>query len=351
MAWAPGAHDKHPACLLIFVSRLGICLPATRVMKQQLSNNGSTSTLRAWIEIQELPKHIAPVFRIILGGVLAWYVTGSFDWAVFALTLLSVFFIADGSFISNEYFDYETDSANATRLGGENQSVTSTGGTRVLVKGLIKRKHALVASIIFFLLAMPVGIILQFVFGTGAWTIPLGAAGILIGWFYTAPPVKAAYRGLGEIFMALAYFILVFTIYYTQAGLSWFPVAVASTQLFAVPAIKLLREFPDFEADKNAGKRTLVVIFGKEKMSKLYVILMAVAIVLFAPAFILSQSLFALLNIIPAYFILRSAINVARGNWRNPQGLAFSCRYGFYGLMFSPLTLSLTFLLNGLLDF
>jgi 1,4-dihydroxy-2-naphthoate octaprenyltransferase len=317
-------------------------------MKEQSSNTQSNSKLRAWIEIQELPKHIAPVFRIILGGVLAWYVTGNFDWAIFFLTLLSVFFIADGAFISNEYFDYATDSTNFARLGGDSQSVTSTGGTRVLVKGLIKQKHALVASIVFFLLAMPIGIILQFGFGTGVWTIPLGAIGILIGWFYTAPPIKAAYRGFGEIFMAFSYFLLVITIYYTQAGLSWFPVVVASTQLFAVPAIKILREFPDYEADKNAGKRTLVVIFGKEKMSIVYVIMMVVAVILFAPTFIISKSLFALLNFIPVYYILRSAIEVARGNWRNPQGLAFSCRYGFYGLMFSPLAISLTFLLNGL---
>ena len=318
-------------------------------MKEQPSNTQSNSKLRAWIEIQELPKHIAPLFRIILGGTLAWYATGNFDWAIFFLTLLSVFFIADGTFISNEYFDYETDRTNKARLGGENQSVTSTGGTRVLVNGLIKREHALIASIVFFLLSMPVGLILQFGFGTGVWTIPLGAIGILVGWFYTAPPIKAAYRGLGEIFMAMVYFLLVITIYYTQAGFSWFPVAVTSTQLFAVPAMKILREFPDYEADNNAGKRTLVVIFGKEKISILYVLLMIIAIVLFVPTFVYSKSWFALLNFIPVYYILRSTVEVARGNWRNPQGLAFSCRYGFYGLMFSPLTISLTFLLNGLL--
>ena len=318
-------------------------------MKEQTSKAKLNNKIHAWIEIQELPKHIAPVFRIILGGVLAWYATGNFDWAIFFLTLLSVFFIADGTFISNEYFDYETDRTNKTRLGGDNQSITSTGGTRVLVKGLIKREHALIASIIFFLLAMPIGLILQFGFGTGVWTIPLGAIGILIGWFYTAPPIKAAYRGLGEIFMALAYFLLVITIYYTQAGFSWFPVVITSTQLFTVPAMKLIREFPDYEADNNAGKRTLVVIFGKEKMSILYVLLMIIAVVLFIPTFVYSKSWFALLNFIPVYYILRSAIEVARGNWRNPQGLAFSCRYGFYGLMFSPLTISLTFLLNGLL--
>lgn len=307
--------------------------------------------MKAWIEIQELPKHIAVVFRIILGGVLAWYVTGDFNWAVFALTLLSAFFIADGAFISNEYFDYDTDSINTNRLGGRKQDVTSTGGTRVLVEGLISRRQALLASIVFFVLAMPVGLVLQFGFGTGPLTIPLGAAGILIGWFYTAPPVKAAYRGLGEIFMAAGYFLLIITIYYTQAGLSWVPLAVASTQLFAVPAIKLLRAFPDYEADKRVGKRTLAVKFGREKMSRVYVALMMLAIFFFIPAFIVSGSVFALLNLVPVYYIARSAWAVATGRWREPQGLAFSCRTGFYGLVLSPLALSLTFLLAGLAGF
>jgi len=206
------------------------------------------STLKAWIEIQELPKHIAVVFRIALGGVLAWYVTGAFSWPVFLITLLSVFFIANGAFISNEYFDYQTDRINLGRLGGRRQGLTSTGGTRVLVEGLIPLRQALIASLLFFMLAIPLGLLLQFHFKTGPFTIPLGAAGMFIGWFYTAPPIRAAYRGLGEIFMMLGYGLLIITIYYTQAGWSWLPVAVASTQFAAVPAIKLLRAFPDAEA-------------------------------------------------------------------------------------------------------
>jgi 1,4-dihydroxy-2-naphthoate octaprenyltransferase len=92
------------------------------------------AVLKAWIEIQELPKHIAVVFRVALGGVLAWYATGEFSQPVFFLTLLAVFFIADGAFISNEYFDYQTDSINLGRLGGQKQGITSTGGTRVLCR-------------------------------------------------------------------------------------------------------------------------------------------------------------------------------------------------------------------------
>jgi 1,4-dihydroxy-2-naphthoate octaprenyltransferase len=310
----------------------------------------SKTTIKAWIEIQELPKHIAVVFRLALGGVLAWYATGNFNWAVFLITLAAVFFIANGAFISNEYFDYETDRINRGRLGGSRQGVTSTGGTRVLVEGLIKRKHALIASIIFFLLALPLGIILQFYFKTGPLTIPLGALGIFIGWFYTAPPVKAAYRGWGEIFMMLGYGMLVFTIYYTQAGLSWLPVIVASTQFAAVPAIKLLRAFPDAEADAQAGKRTLAVIFGKEKMSRVYIVLTFTALLLFIPTFIITRSPFALINLWPMLYLVQSLIPTLNGRWRTRTGLEQACRQGFLGLMLSPLTLTLTFLLDGLIN-
>jgi 1,4-dihydroxy-2-naphthoate octaprenyltransferase len=305
--------------------------------------------LKAWIEIQELPKHIAVVSRIALGGVLAWWATGNFNWPVFLITLLAGFFLANGAFISNEYFDYETDRINRGRLGGEKQGITSTGGTRVLVEGLIQRKQALTASIIFFLLAMPLGIILQFHFKTGPLTIPLGVIGIFIGWFYTAPPIKAAYRGWGEVFMMIAYGLLIITIYYTQAGWSWLPVAVASTQFAAVPAIKLLRSFPDAEADKQAGKRTPAVIFGKETMSKVYIILMLAAIILFIPTGIITRSPVALVNLLPVFYIIKSLIPMLNGKWRTRPGIVQACRMGFMGVVWSPLTLTLTFLIDKLI--
>lgn len=310
----------------------------------------AATAVNAWVQIQELPKHIAVVFRIALGATLAWYATGGFDWPVFLLTLLAVFFIADGVFISNEYFDFHTDRINRGRLGGERQSITSTGGTRVLVSGLIQPRQALVASLVFFVLAMPIGIILQLHYGTGPLTIPFGAAGILIGWFYSAPPVRAAYRGLGEFFMMLGYGLLIITIYYTQAGLDWLPVIVASTQFAAIPAIKILRTFSDAEADASAGKRTLAVIFGKERMSRVYIALTIGAILLFIPTFIIAGLPWALLNLWPVTYLVQSLVPMFNGTWRTRLGLEQACRKGFLGVMLSPLTLTLTFLLDKLID-
>ena len=315
------------------------------------------NALKAWIELQELPKHIGVQLRFILGGVLAWYATGSFDWPVFLITLLAVFLITNGSFISNEYFDYDTDSINSGRIGGEKQGVTSTGGTRVLVEGLISRKQAIIGAVICLLLAIPLGLLLQFYFDTGAWTIPLGVTGMLIGWFYTAPPFKAAYRGGGEVFMTLGYGLLIYTGYYLQAGHSWLPLVAALPRIVSVLPGKLIRSFPDSTADAIAGKRTLAVIFGKEKMSRVYVVLLIVTLLSFiAPLvalltpFTTTRLLVSLINIIPIAYLFPNIIAIRRGEWRTRSGLNKACKRSFIGGILIALSLVASFFLVALLE-
>jgi 1,4-dihydroxy-2-naphthoate octaprenyltransferase len=50
-----------------------------------------TGTLRAWIEVQKLPRHFNDVFSFVLGSTLAWYHAGRFDWNIFIVGLAAVF--------------------------------------------------------------------------------------------------------------------------------------------------------------------------------------------------------------------------------------------------------------------
>lgn len=309
-----------------------------------------STKLKAWVELQELPKHTTALLPFALGVVLAWYATGLFNWGIFITALFAVFFITNGTFISNEYFDYETDKINTERVGGEKQGVTSTGGTRVLVKGLIKREHALIASVISFLLAMPLGIVLQLYFKTGPWTIPLGALGILVGWFYTAPPVKAAYRGWGEFFMAIGYGTLLFIGYYIFAGFSWLPVIVALPWAVCTPALKILREFPDYEADAAVGKRNLVVQFGREKMALVYVLMISAVLLLLIPVFLAVKSWWFVLIALPVFLLLCSLIPMAKGLWRDKKALDSICVNGFLGLLSLPLAMLAIFVIVGIVS-
>ncbi len=304
--------------------------------------------LNAWIQVQKLPRHSNDIFSFILGSVLAWYHTGHFSWLVFLASLLAVFFIANGIYLTNEAQDYEGDRRNVERIGvGGGMNLTSTGGTQVLVRGHLRKEHVQLVGMLFFAAVVPLGLIVQFVGKTGPLTIPLGALGILITYSYSNPPVKASYRGLGETFMMLGYAMLVFTAYYIQAGPSWLPLLVALPRILTVPALKLIRNFPDATADAASGKRTSVVIFGKERMHYVYIALVAGAILSFVFAAVVSKSIFVLLNIWPAWLFVQSVIPVVNGGWRERAGLEMACKKGFQGLLLIPVTLALTFLLNG----
>jgi 1,4-dihydroxy-2-naphthoate octaprenyltransferase len=147
--------------------------------------------------------------------------------------------------------------------------------------------------------------------------------------------------------MMFGYALLVFTAYYIQAGASLFPVLIALPRILTVPALKIIREFPDRDADKASGKRTLVVIFGQARMSRIYAVLVFLALLSFIPAVAVTRSLFAALNILPAAYLAMSLVPMAKGKWRNRAELEKACRTGFIGLLLTPVTLALAFLLDG----
>lgn len=310
-----------------------------------LGTTGPWARIRPWIALQELPKHLANVLPFLLGTTLAYWQSGRIDWAVFAVALLALFLLTDGTYIANEYFDYENDKLNLARIGGADAvGVTTTGGTRVLVKGLIPRRHALIAAVVAFILAIPVGLFLQFGLGTGPLTIPLGLVALFIGWFYTAPPIKACYRGLGEVFIGVGQGLVIFGAYYVQQGFSTLPLLVSLPWFIALPALKIIREFPDYDADRATGKRGLTLRFGRERMIVLYDVLIALAVTSFVPIYFTVRSPTFWIVLVPAYFLLRSATLTAAGGWRDPTRAEAGAVSGFIGMLLIPVALTMAFL-------
>ena len=301
----------------------------------------------AWFALQELPKHLANILPFVLGTTLAYWQTGTVDWAVAATALVAVFFLTDGTYVSNEYFDYENDRANSTRIGGnERIGVGTTGGTRVLVRGLIERRAALIFAVTCFALSIPVGLLLRYGLGTGPLTIPLGVLGILVGWFYTVPPIRACYRGLGEVFIAIAQGVVVFGAYYVQAGFDWMPLVISMPWFITLPALKIMRQFPDYEADRETGKRGLTVIYGRERMAIAYAVLVILGMISFIPVFWHLPWPLALLAIAPAILFARTVKIMLGGEWRQPQRMETSAVNAFVAMLLIPVSLTLAFLLD-----
>lgn len=307
---------------------------------------GAGSTLKAWVQIQELPKHLANILPFLLGTVLAYWEAGTLNWSVFWVALVALYFLTNGTYIANEYFDYENDKANTTRIGGADRvGVTTTGGTRVLVKGHIQRRDALIAAVSCFIIAIPLGLYLQLVLGTGPLTIPLGIVALFIGWFYTAPPIRASYRGLGELFIAVGQGLVIFGAYYVQRGVSMLPIVASLSWFVALPALKIIREFPDHDADRATAKRGLTIIFGRERMARVYGVMIVVAIALFVPVFLMLDSLLAIIVLVPAALLGRSALITLSGQWRDPVKMETAAVSAFTGMLLIPVTLTIVFLI------
>jgi 1,4-dihydroxy-2-naphthoate octaprenyltransferase len=100
----------------------------------------------------------------------------------------------------------------------------------------------------------------------------LGLAGLLGGFFYTAPPVKLGYRGIGEIVIAFLFGILpVYGSYYLQTGaIDVIPLFAGCVMGILIFLVILANEFPDVAADAAVNKKTLVVCFGVRRGVWLY---------------------------------------------------------------------------------
>ena len=97
----------------------------------------------------------------------------------------------------------------------------------------------------------------------GSDVVVLGVAGLLLALAYSAPPLKLMSRGMGELTVALAWFLVVAGADCVQR-LQFFIIPVSTTASLAlmVVALLLINGVPNAQADGQVRKRTLVVRLG-----------------------------------------------------------------------------------------
>jgi len=279
--------------------------------------------LRAWLALSRPPFHSVGVLPFILGGVLAWWQGGAFRWDICAWGTLGVVLVMLATYYAGEYWDYAEDSLSARWAPSR-----FAGGSRVLQRGLLPRHAALWASLASLLLAGGVGLILQLGYRTGVWTIPLGALGMLGGFFYSTRPVRWVSRGWGELWIAFCYGWLPVAVgCYLQAGriaplTHWLAVPIGLTIFNVI----LLNEFPDYPADLAAGKTNLAVRLGRERASRLYGLTSlgsGIALLLSLGHGVPTRALWFYLPILTLSLIL--VVLVMRDRWRDRATLERLC--------------------------
>jgi 1,4-dihydroxy-2-naphthoate octaprenyltransferase len=211
---------------------------------------------------------IVPVF---LGLAAAAY-DARFSVGLAALTLVGAMAVHLGLNVANDIFD--------TLSGVDAANLTPTkfsGGSRVLQYGLVNLRQMTALSAVFYAVAIIVGLVLVAISGLGL--LWLGVAGVLISYFYTAPPLRLVHRGLGELCVALGFGpIMVLGAYFVQTGTyALRPLILSIPVAILVMLILYANEVPDRFADAKTGKRTLVVRMQPAAVIRGYVAAVAVA--------------------------------------------------------------------------
>lgn len=229
------------------------------------------SKMRVWLAEMRAPFLTAAIVPVILGTCVAWASSGIFLLDVFLLTLIAGIFIHIGSNIANDYYDHQsgTDDINVDFVR------PFTGGSRMIQRGWMAPREVFTEAIIFFVLGGGIGIYLAYT--RGVEVLILGIIGVGSGFFYTAPPFRFVSRGYGEVFIGLNFGVLMtLGAYFVQTQvLAWEAVFPSIPIAILITAVLYINEFPDYDADRDAGKGTIVVRLGRQRAAKGYVVLMA----------------------------------------------------------------------------
>lgn len=215
---------------------------------------------------------LASVASLVVGSSLAAH-DGPVRWPTLVATVLGIFALEAAKNASGELFDF--DSGTDKRVTPEDRSPFS-GGKRVLVDGLWTRPQAVGVAMAFYAVATIVGIVLALQTPL-LW--PICVAGLVLAFFYHAPPFKLAYRGLGELAVFLTYGPLIAAgAYAAQRGTISAQVIHLSIPVgLQIAAFLFINEFPDARADAASGKRTLVVRLGRALAGRAFLLFPVVA--------------------------------------------------------------------------
>jgi 1,4-dihydroxy-2-naphthoate octaprenyltransferase len=222
------------------------------------------------VRVIRAPFFTATVIPGLVGAALAWY-DGSLHVGYLLLTVIGIVCINAGLNTSNDYFDHLSgnDAAN-------HELTPFSGGSRTIQEGMVTPRQMLLISLAFYGVAMAIGILLVAMRGLPLLWISL--AGMFLAVFSSAPPIRLNYvgHGLGELASMIGCGpALVLGSYYVQTQrLTWESFWVSVIVGCFVAAVLYVNEFPDYAADKAAGKNTLVVVLGKDKAVWGYVALL-----------------------------------------------------------------------------
>ena len=295
-----------------------------------------SSPLLAGFAATRPPFILASVVPILLG--LAFSVSGNhaLNWPAAGLTLLAGVLLHAAVNVLNDYYDALNGSDDLNR----ERVYPFTGGSRFIQNGVLTRQQTLVYGLGLMLAVIMIGMYL--VSQSGMALFWLGLSGLLLGWGYSAPPLRLNSRGLGELSVLAGFGLLPLGACFVQTGtLPLTLVLVAMPLSLLTVNLLYINQFPDRDADIRAGKLHWVARLAPNVARWGYVVIALLAWTILA-LLVVSGVLpsLALVSAIPAFLSVRAARILFR-NAAQPQNLAPAIRMSILAMLGHGLLLTL----------
>jgi len=216
--------------------------------------------LSVWFRVIRVRFLLASVIAVSVGLSLNWWQNSSLDILDAILTFAGVMALHASVDLLNDFWDFKRG------IDAKTKRTKMSGGTGVLPEGLLKPSSVYRAGVAFLIIGTIIGG--YFVITDGIIIAIILGFAILSIYFYSTKIVDS---GLGEFFVAVKGAMIVLGTFFIQSGQMSVESILAGIVVGTLSSLVLfIASFPDHDADKSKGRKTLVIVVGKQKAAKLF---------------------------------------------------------------------------------
>ncbi len=211
--------------------------------------------IKVWLRAVRIRFLLASIISVCLGLAINGWQNKTIDVVFAALTLVGVAALHASVDLLNDYWDYKR------QIDTDTNRTKFSGGTGVLPEGLLKPSQVYRAGMLMLVIGSAVGAF--FIFERGITIAVILGFAIISIYFYSTRIVDS---GLGEVFVAVKGSMIVLGTYFVQSShITLEPVVAGIISGVLSSTVLFVNSFPDFDADKKHGRKTLVILLGKQK--------------------------------------------------------------------------------------
>ena len=211
--------------------------------------------ISVWLRVIRVRFLVASIIAVSVGLAITWWHTGNISIFDAILTMCGVLALHASVDLLNDYWDFKRGIDTTTHR------TKMSGGSGVLPEGLLKPAQVYAAGIAFLIIGTAIGI--YFIATDGIVIGIILAFAVISIYFYST---KIVDWGLAEVFVAIKGSMIVMGTYFVQTSQITESTVLAGIVIGVLSSLVLfITSFPDHDADKAKGRKTLVISLGMQK--------------------------------------------------------------------------------------